>query len=84
MSEVLDEISGRVHVVAIPRVAVRVLGKGCPAAGDEMLGIGPLESRSQKALRASTCDGSVSIVLIAAETISMWPNSSAAMLATRS
>ena len=39
MGQVLDEVAGGVDVVAVPGVAVRVLGQRRTAAGDEVLGV---------------------------------------------
>jgi hypothetical protein len=78
--EVLDEIPRRGDVVAVPGLAVGVLDERAGAARDEVLGLRTSFGSGSAPFSAAP----VSIVLIAAETSSIWPNSSAAMFATRS
>ena len=88
--EVLDEVAGREDVVAVPWPAVRVLRQRALAAGDEVLRVADALDGRERRFAASTStplslgEAPVSIVLIAVATSSMWPNSSAAMFATRS
>ena len=84
VGEVLDEVAGGEDVVAVPRLAVRVLDQRGRAAGDELLRVATPLTSSAPAVPGSPSAAPVSMVLIAVATSSMWPNSSAAMLATRS
>jgi hypothetical protein len=90
--EVLDEVARREDIVSRPRTPERVLRQRALAAGDEVLRVADAEDAGEGLVVASSlrtrpfCSGEapVSIVLIAVATSSTWPNSSAAMLATRS
>ena len=80
MREVLDEVARRGDVVAVPGLAVGVLDERAAPPAAKCCGLEEVVRSGKRALLAAP----VSIVLIAAETSSMWPNSSAAMFATRS
>ena len=85
--QILDEVAGREDVVAVPGTALRVLRQRSLAAGQEVVRIAdPLQRGERRLRRAAAVDGvaPVSIVLIVVATSSTWPNSSAAMLETRS
>jgi hypothetical protein len=85
VNEILDQVSRGEHVVARPGSEVRVLNQRArpPAMKCCVLrtSLTPVRSPSSP---GSPSTASVSMVLIADETSSMWPSSTAAMLATRS
>jgi hypothetical protein len=85
--QILDQVAGREHVVAVPGPALRVLRQRALSAGDEVWGLPmplTLASAASGARPSSIGLAPVSIVFTVVQTSSTCPNSSAPMLHRRS